>query len=58
MERKLIISKQPKCKTCGNLMKEWYPFAKEHEHVECSAKRISSNLIKLVKKQIGVNEYL
>lgn len=52
MELKTIISKQPKCKTCGKLMLEWNPFANEHEHVECIANRISSSLIEIVKKHL------
>lgn len=50
MERKLIISEQPKCKTCGKLMQEWNPFAQEHEHIECSAERISASLVEIFKK--------
>ena len=52
MERKLIISKQPKCKTCGKLMKEWNPFAEFHEHTECSAKQISASLVEILRKQL------
>jgi len=52
MERKLIISEQPKCKTCGKLMQEWNPFAEVHEHIECSAKRISASLVEILKKQL------
>jgi hypothetical protein len=52
MERKIIISKQPKCKTCGKLMLEWNAWADEHEHVECIAERISTSLIEIVKKQM------
>jgi len=55
MEVKLIISKQPKCKTCGKLMTEWNPYANEHEHSECTSERISENLILIIKKQF--NEY-
>lgn len=54
MERKLIISEKPKCKTCGKLMREWNPFAEVHEHIECSAERISASLIEILKKQLGV----
>ena len=53
MERKIIISQQPKCKTCGKPMFEWNAWADEHEHVECIAERISTSLIKIVKKQLG-----
>lgn len=53
MERKLIISEQPKCKTCGKLMQEWNPFANEHEHIECSEERISAILVEILKKQLG-----
>ena len=34
MERKIIITEQPKCKTCGKLMFEWDAWADEHEHEE------------------------
>ena len=53
MEIKIIISEQPKCKTCGKLMLEWNAWADEHEHVECIAERISTSLIEIVKKQFG-----
>lgn len=53
MERKLIISEQPKCKTCGKQMAEWNPFAEVHEHTECSAERISASLVEILKKQLG-----
>ncbi len=52
MERKIIISEQPKCKTCGKLMLEWNAWADEHEHVECLSERISISLIEIVKKQL------
>lgn len=52
MERKTIISEQPKCKTCGKLMLEWNAWADEHEHVECIAERISKSLIEIAKKQL------
>lgn len=52
MDRKIIISQQPKCKTCGKLMLEWNAFADEHEHVECIAQRISESLMQIVKKQL------
>ncbi len=52
MERKLIISQQPKCKTCGKLMQEWNPFAEVHEHIECSAERISVSLVEVLKKEL------
>lgn len=52
MERKIIISEQPNCKTCGKLMLEWNAWADEHEHVECIAERISTSLIEIVKKQL------
>lgn len=48
-----IISPQPKCKLCGKLMNEWNPFAKEHEHTQCTANRISDALIEIVKKQLN-----
>ena len=53
MERKTIISPQPKCKTCGKLMLEWNVFADEHEHIECIVERVSTSLIEIVKKQLG-----
>jgi len=52
MERKIITSEQQKCKTCGKLMQEWNPFAEEHEHIECSAERISASLVEILKKQL------
>lgn len=52
MERKMIISEQPKCKTCGKLMLEWNPFADEHEHIECISERVSEKLIKVIEKQM------
>ena len=52
MERKLIISEQPKCKTCGKSMKEWNPFANEHKHIECASERISASLIEILKKDL------
>ena len=52
MERKLIISVQPKCKTCGKLMQEWNAFAEVHEHTECSAERTSASLVEILKKQL------
>jgi hypothetical protein len=45
-----IKSKQPKCKTCGKLLREWNPFATEHEHIECASKRLSDSLIEVIKK--------
>ena len=53
METKLIKSKQPTCKTCGFKMKEWNPFADEHEHAECISSRISEGLIKILRKQLN-----
>lgn len=53
MERKRIISEKPKCKCCGNIMKEWNPFTEVHEHIECSSDRISERLVKLIKKQLS-----
>lgn len=52
MEKKIIISEQPKCKTCGKLMEEWNPFAIEHEHMKCASKRITGDLIEIVKNQL------
>lgn len=37
-------------------MQEWNPFAEVHEHIECSAERISASLIEIVKKQLGTVE--
>jgi hypothetical protein len=53
MKRKLIISEQPKCKNCGKTMKEWNPFATEHEHIECASKRISASLSESFKKDLN-----
>ena len=53
METKIIISEQPKCKTCGKLMLEWNAWADEHEHIECMAERISTSLIEIVRKQVA-----
>jgi len=53
MERKLIILEQPKCITCGKLMQEWNAFAEVHEHIRCSAERISASLVETLKKQLG-----
>ena len=52
MEYKLIISKQPNCKTCGRPMFEWDPFAGEHEHWGCAAGRISTILVNNLIKQL------
>lgn len=49
MERKIIISEQPKCKTCGKLMDEWIQFANEHEHNECRKIRISNDIENIIK---------
>jgi hypothetical protein len=32
-------------------MKEWNPFADTHEHIECTAERVSESLINIIKKQ-------
>lgn len=53
MKTKLIISEQPKCKTCGVLMGEWNLFADEYEHIECSADRISDILIEMVRNDLN-----
>ena len=50
---KLIISPQPKCKTCGKPMNEWNPFADSHEHVSCISDRISNKLIDIIKNKIN-----
>lgn len=36
-------------------MKEWNPFADEHEHDECISNRISEGLIKILRKQLNKN---
>ena len=36
----------------GKLMFEWNAWADEHEHVECTAERISTSLIEIIKKQL------
>jgi len=51
MEYKKIISEQPYCKTCKNIMKEWNPFASEHEHIECIAERVSDKMLLEIKIQ-------
>lgn len=58
MEIKIIISEQPNCKTCGKIMKEWNPFADEHEHIECASERISTSLIDIIKNQLGTNKLI
>ena len=57
MEIKLIISEQPKCITCGKLMQEWNAFAQVHEHIKCSAERISASLVEILKKQLRTVVY-
>jgi len=51
-----IISKRPRCITCGELMEEWNPFVKpEHqEHPECAGKRIADEIFKEIKKELGL----
>ena len=56
MERKIIITEQPKCKTCGKLMFEWNAWADAHEHVECTAERLSTSLIEIIKNQLKTVE--
>ncbi len=51
----IIISKQPRCKTCNELMLEWNPFADEHEHTECIADRVSTKLVNILIKQLNEN---
>ncbi len=41
----IIISKRPKCRTCGEYLKEWDPWAEVHEHDECLADRISKEFM-------------
>lgn len=53
MTYKTIISNQPSCKTCGKLMKEWNPFAEEHEHPVCAAERMSEHLIQIIREQMS-----
>jgi len=53
METKIIISPQPKCKTCGNPMNEWNPFADEHEHVNCISERIANAMIEIIKTSLN-----
>lgn len=53
MELKLIISEQPKCITCNLPMLSWNPFADTHEHVGCTADRISDNLLQILKKELN-----
>lgn len=47
-----IKSKQPNCKTCGKPLKEWNPFATEHEHIECASKRIADSIMEGVKRDL------
>lgn len=47
-----IKSKRPNCKTCGKALKEWNPFATEHEHVECASKRIADIMMERVKRDL------
>lgn len=47
-----IKSKRPNCKTCGKPLKEWNPFATEHEHIECASKRIVDSLIGGIKRDM------
>lgn len=58
MNVKTIISNQPSCKTCGKLMKEWNPFAEEHEHTECTAERMSEHLIQMIRNQMNITKIL
>jgi hypothetical protein len=34
-------------------MREWNPFATEHEHVECCAKRIAEEMGEVVRKMLN-----
>jgi len=47
-----IKSKRPNCKTCGKPLKEWNPFATEHEHIECASKRIADSIMEGVKRDL------
>ena len=50
----VIISKQPNCKYCGKIMKEWYPFIndKDQAHPECEGKAMAE--ISLQKVMIKI----
>ena len=39
------FSKKPVCNFCKKEMQEWNPWAETHEHSECTAERISTELI-------------
>ncbi len=47
-----IISKRPKCRTCGEYLKEWDPWAEVHEHEECLVNRISKEFMQGLKDAI------
>jgi len=44
----------PRCKTCGNPVYEFNPWAGEHEHTSCAADRISDILIKILMKELEI----
>ena len=50
MQTKTIITKRPRCKTCGKLMDEWFMFQEVAEHPECAGERIANALIERIKK--------
>jgi len=52
MNKYIIKSKGPNCKTCGKPMREWNPFATEHEHPICTGKRIADKIINNLKSQL------
>lgn len=54
MIRMIIISEQPKCKTCGIPMVEWDPFNDENEHIKCISERISASMVNMIKSQLSV----
>lgn len=54
METKTIRTQQPRCKSCGKFMKEWNPFARTHEHVNCIAERVSDSVMGVIKKQFNI----
>ncbi len=40
---RVIISKRPRCKYCGELMEEWNPYLKEKDqaHPECAGRAMA-----------------
>ena len=53
MNKYIIKSEKPKCKTCGKQLEEWNPFTNEHEHIECSSERIVNSMMEKVKQDLN-----